>query len=83
MDNPALGVPNYMRQGELRGQEHSSNHGFPRFWNAEVSVHAMTSPLPRDCNLNSRDYAALSSSLPWRYLIICFVSTQNWEEPFL
>ena len=97
MDNLTLRVPHIVGQGELRGKEHSSrslrsaqarkripvtsNHGFPRFWNAEVNVHAMTSTLPRDCNLNSRDYAALSSSSPWRHSIICAVSKQNWEEP--
>ena len=35
-----------MGQSELRDKEHSSNHGFPLFCNAEVKVDGMTLPLP-------------------------------------
>jgi hypothetical protein len=44
-------------------KEHSSNHDFLRCWNAEVKVDEMTLLLPQDCYIDSRDYAALSSSL--------------------
>ena len=44
MDILTLEVPNIVGQGELRDKEHSSNHGFLLFWNAEVKVDGMTLP---------------------------------------
>ncbi len=53
-----------MRAGLAARQRAFEQPWFPSQLECRGQVDEMTLPLPKDCNINRRDYAALSSSLP-------------------